>query len=212
MNKIPLYSMQGDPQEAIDLTSDLLKKDENPVAFATAVRVLRQNWRQGTVGCKSRGELAFSNRKPWKQKGTGRARVSSLRSPLWRKGGVIFGPQARTRELSISQGQKVLAMNNVFFGMLERNKISCVDYAVANELPRTKIAYNILKKLGVENKKVLLFMTPSDGLMYASFRNIPSVHIVFFDDPNVYDLAHADYWLFMKHDIEQFNAMVSKWN
>jgi large subunit ribosomal protein L4 len=212
MNKIPLYTVQGDAQEAINLTGTLLKKEENPVAFATAVRVLRQNWRQGTAACKTRGELAFSNKKPWKQKGTGRARVSSLRSPLWRKGGTIFGPQPRTRELSISQGQKMLAMNNVFFGMLENNRISCVDFAIANEVPSTKAAYGMLKKLGVEKKKVLLFMMANDGLSYAAFRNIPSVHIVFFDDPNVYDLAHADHWLFMKNDVEQFNTMVSKWN
>ena len=62
-----------------------------------------QNWRQGTVACKGRSDVAFSNKKPWKQKGTGRARAGSARSPLWRKGGVIFGPQPRTRTLTITQ-------------------------------------------------------------------------------------------------------------
>ncbi len=211
MSRISLYTMKDDKQDFLELAS-ILKKEENPVVFATAIRVLRQNWRQGTVGCKSRGEVAFSGKKPWRQKGTGRARVGSLRSPLWRKGGVIFGPQARTRTLALSQSQRALAMNNVFFVMLEASKISCVDYIVEQEIPRTKVAMNVLKKMGLDKKKVLLFMQADDHLLFAAFRNIPSVRILFFDDPNVYDLSHADHWVFLKNDVEHFNTMVARWN
>lgn len=211
MSRISLYTMKDDKQDFLELAS-ILKKEENPVVFATAIRVLRQNWRQGTVGCKSRGEVAFSGKKPWRQKGTGRARVGSLRSPLWRKGGVIFGPQARTRTLALSQSQRSLAMNNVFFVMLEAARISCVDYLVEQEIPRTKVAMNVLKKMGLDKKKVLLFMQADDHLLFAAFRNIPSVRILFFDDPNVYDLSHADHWVFLKNDVEHFNAMVARWN
>ena len=69
-------------------------KKYRPVAMAIYVRALLQNWRQGTVACKGRSDVSYSNKKPWKQKGTGRARAGSARSPLWRGGGVIFGPQA----------------------------------------------------------------------------------------------------------------------
>jgi large subunit ribosomal protein L4 len=74
--------------------------------FATWVRTLMQNWRQGTVGVKGRSDVARSNKKPWKQKGTGRARAGSARSPLWRGGGVTFGPQLRSRKLSVSKKTK----------------------------------------------------------------------------------------------------------
>src|SRR5438105_1375079 len=74
--------------------------------FSNYIRSLIQNWRQGTVACKTRGEIAFSNKKPWKQKGTGRARAGSRRSPLWRKGGVIFGPQSRVRTLKVGRAVK----------------------------------------------------------------------------------------------------------
>ena len=85
-----------------DLSLDVSQKKEvTPVGFSTWIRSLRQNWRQGTVGCKGRSDVAHSNKKPWKQKGTGRARAGSPRSPLWRGGGVTFGPQARVRTLAV---------------------------------------------------------------------------------------------------------------
>src|SRR5260221_13587778 len=74
-------------------TTAFVKAD--PATFSTWIRVLAQNWRQGTVACKGRSDVAYTNRKPWKQKGTGRARAGSARSPLWKGGGAIFGPQAR---------------------------------------------------------------------------------------------------------------------
>src|SRR3990167_8761361 len=80
---------------------EVRSKNVANATFSTWVRVLLQNGRQGTVACKGRSDVAFSNKKPWKQKGTGRARAGSARSPVWRKGGVIFGPQARVRKLSI---------------------------------------------------------------------------------------------------------------
>lgn len=211
MSKIDLYTMEGEQKESFQPVA-IEKKKTNSVVFATAIRVLRQNWRQGTVACKTRAQVNFSTKKPWRQKGTGRARVGSLRSPLWRKGGVIFGPQARTRTLTMTQAQKALALNNVYFGMLDGSHISCIDYNTKQEAPRTKVAMDMLKKLGLNKKKVLLFIQPDDQLLYASFRNISSVHILFFDNPNVYDLAHADSWLFMKKDVLAFNKMVTRWN
>src|ERR1700733_5875246 len=72
-----------------------------PISFSTWIRVLAKNWQQGTVACQGRSDVAYTNRKPWKQKGTGRARAGSARSPLWKGGGVIFGPQARVRTMKV---------------------------------------------------------------------------------------------------------------
>src|SRR5262245_26717589 len=92
------------------------KKAHTNVAFSTWVRSLLQNWRQGTVGCKDRGEVTSrSNKKPWKQKGTGRARSGSPRSPIWRGGGVTFGPQPRVRTLAVSGQAKKGVLNSILF-------------------------------------------------------------------------------------------------
>src|SRR3990170_8981839 len=80
--------------------------------ISTWVRVLVHNWHQGTVGVKGRSDVAFSGKKPWKQKGTGRARAGTARSPLWRGGGVIFGPQAKVKTLRVSQKQKKNVMHD----------------------------------------------------------------------------------------------------
>ena len=98
----------------------------NPKTFSLAIRVLLQNWRQGTVGCKDRSEVAYTNKKPWKQKGTGRARAGTRRSPLWRGGGVTFGPQARIRELSIPRKAKQKIFSALLLQRLEAGRIAII--------------------------------------------------------------------------------------
>src|SRR5438128_11366121 len=97
--------------------------------MAQCVRALRQNWRQGTVACKGRSDVAFSNKKPWKQKGTGRARAGSARSPLWRKGGVTFGPQPRTRELDAPQALRKQVSKGILWEYLKQEKVRSLDFA-----------------------------------------------------------------------------------
>lgn len=211
MTVISVYNQDGAPVIGEQLSLELERKQENKTNFATAIRVLLQNWRQGTVGCKTRGQLAFSNKKPWRQKGTGRARVSSIRSPLWRKGGVIFGPQMRVRELDMNAQQRRLALNNTFFAMLDKESIKCLDFVLESE-PSTKRAALLLKKLGVEGQRVTLFLPFNDAVSEASFRNIPGVTVVYFDGPNVFHLSNSRQWLFLKRDSDLFKKMVLQWS
>jgi large subunit ribosomal protein L4 len=210
MFKISLYNNQGQI-ESLDLALSMTKRDQSPVTFARAIRALFQNWRQGTVACKTRGELAFSNKKPWRQKGTGRARVSSIRSPLWRKGGVIFGPQARVRKLSVNAQHRVLVFNNLFFNALDQKTLRCIDLVLENK-PSTKQAMQALKSMDIADKKVVLFLPFNDEITYASFRNVPNVTIMLFDEPNAYHLSDSDVWLFLKKDVESLKEMVGQWN
>lgn len=210
MAEIAIYGTDGKIQDS--LTLDLIQKEMSPKTFSCAIRVLRQNWRQGTVGCKTRAELSFSNRKPWKQKGTGRARAGSLRSPLWRKGGVIFGPQPRVRNLAMNDKQKSLVFNNILFSRLNEKSIACLDFDISDKKPSTKIAKQVLISAGLSDKKVLLFLPFNDATTIASFRNIPNVNIISFDQPNAFDMANMGNWAFLKKDLEHFKEMILRWN
>lgn len=197
--------------DTLELPIDIKRKDESPRTFACAIRALFQNWRQGTVGCKTRGELAFSNKKPWRQKGTGRARVSSIRSPLWRKGGVIFGPQPRVRELSLNAGHRRLVLNNLFFNKLDGNALCCLDFDAKGSKPSTSIARLMLKKAGLLDKRIVVMLPYRDELNALSFRNLPNITVMFFDQPNAYHLSLAEHWVFLKKDSNLFKDMVAQW-
>lgn len=212
MEGIQIYTSQGHVSGMMDLNLEILKREISSKAYSCSIRALVQNWRQGTVGCKDRSEVAFSGKKPWKQKGTGRARVGSISSPLWRKGGIIFGPQPRTRTLKVSRKQLSGVLNNLFFQKLDSNSIVCLDFE-ETIVPKTKVVYSPLKKLGLtEHKNVVLFLDYSDSVNFAAFRNIPNISILFFDNPNAFDLSNAAKWVFLKKDFESFRNMVSKWN
>ena len=213
MVSIDIYGFSGKKQESLSLDVDLEKKDLNKNLFSQSIFVLLQNWRQGTVGCKARGDVDFSTKKPWKQKGTGRARAGSARSPLWRSGGVTFGPQLRDRLLLINKKQTKRVLGNLFFDKLEQTSVYCLDQDICkNDIPRTKEFVNILKNMNLFFKKVLIFLPFDDHVIYSSCRNISNVNIVFFDQPNVFDLVNADCWLFFKKDIVLFKEMIKRWN
>lgn len=180
--------------------------------FALYIRVLRQNWRQGTVGCKTRSEVAFSNRKPWKQKGTGRARAGSARSPLWRKGGVLFGPQPRTRTLQLPRKVRAQVMNSLLWDRLARKKIVELDYTHVGDAPKTAAIFTVLKSAGLAHQRVTLFVASADYQLHASCANIANVDLYLFDQPNAYALSRGEYWVYFKKDSEAFKQMVDTWS
>lgn len=185
--------------------------DQDHVGLAMCIRSLRQNWRQGTVACKDRGEVAFSNKKPWKQKGTGRARAGSLRSPVWRKGGVIFGPQERTRILKVSKKQNNKILVAILNDFITNNKIFSLNFDIKGDSPKTKLAHQALMAANLHNKKINLFVGFDDFMSQASFSNISNVNLMLFDQANAYDLLNAQAWVFLKKDFDAFNEMVKKW-
>ncbi len=183
----------------------------NTKALAQYIRALMQNWRQGTVACKDRSEVSFSNKKPWKQKGTGRARAGSPRSPLWRKGGVIFGPQERVRTLKVTKNHKREVFADLLWSKLEAQNVISLNWS-ADERPKTALAYTALKQAGLADKKVVLFVSTYDFITQASFANIPNVSMIFFDQPNAFTLAHGDHWMFLAKDSDLFKEMVGLWS
>lgn len=192
-----------------------LKKDNeielSKESFAQYVRALHQNWRQGTVACKDRSEVSFSNKKPWKQKGTGRARAGSARSPLWRKGGVTFGPQERTRNLNINKDVKRKVNAGLLWQYLNSNNIFSLNWNLQEDKPKTALANKALVDSGLKDKKIILFVSQLDHNIHFSFANIHNVRIMLFDQANAYDLADSNCWVFLEKDANEFKEMVGTW-
>lgn len=180
--------------------------------FSAWVRALQFNWRQGTVACKDRSEVSFSRKKPWKQKGTGRARVGSARSPLWRKGGIIFGPQKRVRTLSMPRRMKLVVKNNALNALLDSKRIYVVDWVLNSDKPKTAAAAKVLKDLKIVGKKVALLLPFQDLLSRASWSNIEKVSVVSFDEINAINLIDNDFLIVFKKDLNLFKEMVSTWH
>lgn len=181
------------------------------VGVAIWTRVLLQNWRQGTVGCKGRADVAFSGKKPWKQKGTGRARAGMASSPLWRKGGVIFGPMPRVRKLKTTKKVKQLVLYTVLCDLLKQEKLISLKWSLVGDKPKTSYASNLLKEAGLLGKKVCLILHPGDVLQQASFSNIANLKMILFDQINVVDLISANFVVIFEQDFDALKEVVSKW-
>jgi len=194
-----------------DLGIEKVERTACKAGYATWVRALMQNWRQGTVACKGRSDVAFSTKKPWKQKGTGRARAGSARSPLWRSGGVTFGPQPRVKKLKVSRKTKKRVLGDLLFDFVNNKKIACLNWGIETDKPKTSLAYKALKDAGFNADRLVLFVQPDDILTQASFSNIPNVNIMFFDQANAFDLTNGKRWIFLKKDFDSFKEMVSQW-
>ncbi len=179
--------------------------------FAQWVRALLQNWRQGTVGVKGRSDVSLTNKKPWKQKGTGRARAGTARSPLWTGGGVTFGPQKRSKVLSVLMKSKKKVLAHMLAERLENDKVIMLDWQLSSDKPKTKEAAQVLRDASLKGKKLTLLLSPNDMLYYSSFVNIPGVQVLLFDQPNAYDLVNCEYWVFFKKDLDAFKEAVKKW-
>ncbi len=202
------------PIYAVSLEELGVKPLEKPIstkAVSTWIRTLLQNWRQGTVKVKGRADVARTGKKPFKQKGTGRARAGTSRSPLWRGGGVIFGPQPRVRKLTLPSKVRKKVFEKLLHSRVKDNSLFVLEGQIMGDVPKTSQAYSLLKAAELHTKKIVLFIPRGDVLTYASFVNLPNVQLLFFDQCNAYDLLNADSWVVLKKDFDQFKKMVEQW-
>ncbi|KAM3114237.1 50S ribosomal protein L4 [Phormidesmis sp. 146-33] len=150
------------------------------------------NQRQGTASTKTRAEVRGGGRKPWRQKGTGRARAGSNRSPLWRGGGVIFGPKPRDYTIKMNRKERRLALRTAFQSRVE-DLIVVQDFADQFSRPKTKEMTQALTRWGVEpDSKVLLIVAERNETVYLSARNIEKLRMISANNLNIFDLLNAD--------------------
>jgi len=151
------------------------------------------NARQGTLSSKTRAEVRGGGRKPWRQKGTGRARAGSNRSPLWKGGGVIFGPKPRDFSVKMNRKERRLALRTAFKGRLETDTIVVQDFADQLPRPKTREMVAAMDRWGIkEDDKVLFILDEKPENVILSLRNIERVKIISATNLNIFDLLNAD--------------------
>jgi large subunit ribosomal protein L4 len=175
-------------------TLDLKVAKEETAAHVVHRALVRQmnNSRQGTASTKTRAEVRGGGRKPWRQKGTGRARAGSSRSPLWRGGGVIFGPKPRDYSVKMNKKERQLAMRTALQGRVE-DLIVVADFAEQLPRPKTKEMIQAIARWGVEDgSKVLLIVAERNENVYLSSRNIEKLRMISAANLNIFDILAAD--------------------
>lgn len=178
-------------------------------AIALAVRVHRQNSRQGTLGCKDRTALVSrSNKKPWKQKGTGRARAGTPRSPIWRGGAVSHGPQPRVRKLSLPVKMNHLALQSIVGAKLLTGSLLSLNWTPVSKCNE---AYKVLRQNELHVAPVVMLYDIYDSETFLAFSNISNILLVSYDAVHVDALGRGKYIVFLEKDKDSFNSMVQKW-
>jgi large subunit ribosomal protein L4 len=183
-------------------------KEENAahIVHRSLVRQLN-NGRQGTASSKTRAEVRGGGRKPWRQKGTGRARAGSIRSPLWRGGGVVFGPKPRDFSTKMNRKERRLALRTAFISRVE-DTIAVENFGSQLERPKTKEVLAALKRWGIEpNVKVLLILKEVPENVNLSTRNISNVKLIRATNLNVFDVLGANKIVVTTDALEQIQEV-----
>ena len=186
MPKIDVYNMQGKKVSDIELNENIFGIKPNEKVVHTALVNYMANQRQGTANTKTRAEVSGGGRKPWKQKGTGRARQGSIRAPQWFKGGIALGPKPRDYRYTINKKERRLAIKSVLSSKVLEKNLVVVDKLELDEI-KTKNMVNVLENLKVEGK--ILIILPEKNLnVQKSAKNIEGVKTGLVNTINVYDL------------------------
>jgi len=186
MSKLTLYTAQGEKAGDMDFPEQLLVTDRGEQAVHDAVLAFQANQRAGTAKTKKRGEVRGGGIKPFKQKGTGRARAGSIRSPIWRGGGTIFGPQPRDYTMRLNKRVARLAFARAFSERIADGSVMVVE-RFAPAQPKTRLLAELLKKLGVTQGALLINETADRNLTLA-VRNMPKVEVVPASDVSTYQV------------------------
>ncbi len=177
MSQIEIKNAEGQAAGTVELSSSVFGIEPNIPVIHQVVTVQLGNLRQGTHDTKGRSEVSGGGRKPWRQKGTGRARQGSIRATQWVGGGVPFGPTPRTHNRRLNNKEVKLAMRGVLSGKLRDSELVVVDN-FGFDKPSTKQAVALLKALGIEGKRVTVVVPDDDIYTYLSFRNVETVRIL----------------------------------
>lgn len=186
MPKMDVYNMEGKKVSDIDLKEEIFGIIPNETVVHTVVTNYLANQRQGTQSTKTRAEVSGGGKKPWRQKGTGRARQGSIRAPHWIKGGIALGPKPRSYSYKVNKKERRLAVKSVLSSKILENEIVVIDKIELNEI-KTKNMVNVLNNLKIEGK-VLIVLPEKNNNVQLSSRNIEGVKTSLVSAINAYEL------------------------
>lgn len=190
MTKISVKNLNGEKVKDLTLTDSVWNIEVNTDALKKMIRLQLDSTRQGTRKTKNRSEVSGGGRKPWRQKGTGRARQGSIRATQWRGGGIPMGVGPRDYTFKINKKERVIALKSALSSKVQERALVVVD-SFNMESTKTKDAIKMLEGLKLDNK--ILFVTSDDAEnLYLAVRNLPNVLVIYADEVNCYDLVNAD--------------------
>ncbi len=187
----PAFSAKGTSRDKVDLPAPLFDGTVHMPAMHQAVKAFLANQRQGTAATKTRGHVVGGNQKPWKQKGTGRARQGSIRAPNWVGGGTIFGPSPRSYAQYVPRQVRALARKSALNARARENAIVVIDL-FDFDAPKTQVLQGLLDRLGGGEKKVLILTNGAKPNVFLSGRNLPRVHVMPYSDVSTYHILWSD--------------------
>lgn len=209
MASAKLYDFSGNPKGSIELPAALFAQPVNKGALYDSVKQYLANQRRGTAKAKERGEVSYSTKKPWRQKGTGRARAGMRSSPVWRHGGVVFGPHPRDYHYTIPRKIKRLALTSALSDKGAREGVYVVE-GFAVEAPKTKPVAAFLKAAGLADKRVLLVTDSWNDAAHRSVRNIPKVEMILSRNVHAYGVLRAEVLLFTKEGLAALEGVFAQ--
>lgn len=188
--KLNIYKKSGEVLKTVAVNSEIFGLKDNNQLIAEAVRQQLLSRRDSIAHTKQRGEVSGGGKKPWRQKGTGRARAGSTRSPIWRGGGITFGPTKNINHaICINKKAKIKARNIALSQYARKNMLFTIDKV--NDLSRNDL-YKLIQKLKIDDKKILLITSSKEKDLYLITRNMPEINNLASNSLNVYDLLNSD--------------------
>ncbi len=192
--QVPFYSAAGETKGQFDLPEAIFSPKGSRRVLQEVIIGLQANQRRGTSSTKTRGVVSGGGRKPWKQKGTGNARSGSIRSPLWRKGGIIFGPLPRSYRTELDQAKRLIALQTALSEKAKASELGVFE-AITFEEPKTREAQKLLAKAGISGK-ALVVVDKKDEKLCRAFGNIKRIQILDAAEVNAWQLMAAPRVLF----------------
>ena len=207
MTTIEIKDASGKKAGTADLAASVFGIEPNVPVMHQVVRAQRASWRQGTHDTKTRGQVRGGGKKPWRQKGTGRARQGTIRAPQWAGGGTVFGPHPRSYAFRVNNKEVKLAMRSALSAKLADGELFVVD-AFNFEKPSTKAAAKALEALGCKGR-VTVVVNDEDVNSFLSFRNLEKVRVIGASESNTYDLLDNGSLVMTKDAVEYVQEVLS---
>jgi len=210
MRKLKVWNQEGKIVEEIELNPKIFDGKVNHALIYQAVVTYLANQRRGLASTKTRGEVKGSGRKPWPQKGTGRARAGSIRSPLWRGGGIVFGPKPRDYSKKLPQRMKNLALKSALNAKLKDDQIMIIE-DIKIDKPKTKEAVSILKNLNLNGEKIRIVIDKEDRNLKLAVRNLEKVELEKAQTLTTYTALDCKKLIITKDSLKKLEERIEKW-